>query len=296
MRWACLWLIKPSRNERKRILILAATPVSSSFAAPDLQGDEDLNDVRLSDLNKLDASKPLPDGIELTADALLQSRGDYPEIFNSDSQESDLHNIFLSEIDPVLKPLSDALNLRYEQRKEYPKTEAELRADLLASGIRLERLLDPWGMPFRARFSVKNEMDVLLLTSAGPDKTFDTEDDFRVLKIQWPYFRPNTEAIQKAVSDYHERTGGYLRDIEALKNELARLGVDLKFAKKDPWGHVYHFEFGVHQTKFTITVTSAGPDGRFDTEAAHSSDDFSLTTVGIDYFRDTNAQRHRCGA
>src|ERR1700730_10959809 len=85
-------------------------------------------------------------------------------------------------------------------------TEAMLRAELITSGIRLDDLLDPWGMPFRSHFSVRNDMDALEITSAGPDKTFDTEDDFEVAKIERPYFKPYSEAIQRAVKEVHEGT------------------------------------------------------------------------------------------
>jgi hypothetical protein len=259
------------------------------FRGDEWSGYQELNGVRRNDLDKLDLSKPLPDGFEVAADALLQTRGAYADIFTSDSRDGDLRKIFASDIDPVLNPFRDVLAARYEQRAEYPKTEATLRSELAASGIALDNLLDPWGMPFRVHFSARNEMDVLEITSTGPDKTFDTEDDFQALKMEWPYFKPNAEAIQKAVDEYHERTGSYIRDVVALKNELARRGVDLS-SLKDPWGHVYHYEFGVQQTKFTVTVRSAGPDGRFDTEAVPSHDDFALSTAAIDYFSDTNAK------
>jgi hypothetical protein len=252
-------------------------------------GYEELNGVRKKDLDKLDLTKPLPDGFEVAVEALLQTSGAGADIFTSERRDEDLHKIFALEIDPVLKPLLDALNLHYQQQAEYPKTEAALRSELVTSGIRLDDLLDPWGTPFRAKFSITNEMDVLELTSAGPDKKFDTEDDFQATEVKWPYFKPYAEAIQTAVKEFHERTGGYVRDLQALKNELARRGIDLG-SMRDPWGHEYVYEFGVQQTKFILTVISLGPDRNFDSKWALSDYSFTVGTFGIDYFSDTLAK------
>jgi hypothetical protein len=59
---------------------------------------------------------------------------------------------------------------------------------------------------------------------------------------------------------------------------------------KDPWGHAYQLSFGVNRTQFTVTVTSAGPDGRFSTKQVPSDDDFPLATAAVDYFAETRAQ------
>jgi len=252
-------------------------------------GDDELNGIRISDLDKLDLSKPLPEGYEVAAEALLQTNGGFADIFTSDSEDEGLRTIFAQEIDPVLKPLRDALRDVYQKSGEYPRTEAALNDELISSGIRLGELLDPWGTPFRPHFYTKNEMDFLELTSAGPDKKFDTDDDFQALEVKWPYFKPNSDAIQKAIDEFHKRTGGYIRDVETLAKELARGGIDLG-SLKDHWGHEYAFEFGVQQTRYVLTVRSAGPDGRFDTKAAPSNDDFPLGTFGIDYFSETLAK------
>jgi hypothetical protein len=256
----------------------------------DLWGEtSELNGVHRSDLDKIDMTKPIPDGLELVAEVLLQGNTPWPETFASDSSVTDLHTLFASEIDPKIQPIRTALDLRYEQEGEYPKTEATLDSYLATAGYRLQDVKDPWGTSYRAAFSVSREWDVLQILSAGPDKTYGTEDDFVVAKFQWAYFRPNYEAIRRAVNEYHARTGGFIRDAQTLKSELAILGIDFE-SLRDPWGHGYQFSFGVDRTQFTVTVTSAGPDGRFNTKTTPSDDDFSLATVGIDYFSDVRAK------
>jgi len=252
-------------------------------------GTSELSGIRRSDLDKMDLTKPVPEGMELVAEVLLQGNSPVPETFASDMSFPDLHKLFASKIDPQIQPILSVLSARYDQAGEFPKTEDMLDSYLAPSRQRLRDVADPWGTPYSAVFSVSREWNVLEIRSAGPDKTVGTEDDFVVAKMMWPYFKTHSEAIRKAVNENHARTGGFIQDAQALKTELARLGVDFD-SLRDPWGHGYRLSFGVHRTQFTVTVTSAGPDGRFNTRQTPSEDDFPLMTMGIDYFADTRAQ------
>jgi hypothetical protein len=247
----------------------------------------ELNGVRRSDLDKIDMTKPVPEGLELVAEILLQENGAYPETFSSDSQARDLHKLFACEIDPLIDPLRAALESRYEKTEEYPKTEAELEQYLAAAGFRLNDIADPWGMHYQARFRVEREFAVLEFVSAGPDKQFGTDDDFVVATMKRGYFIPSYRALLRAVNEYHARTGGYIRDLETLKTEMRRLGVEVG-ELTDPWGRAYCFEFGVDRTRFTIQVQSGGPSGHFSASPNYyTGDDFLASTVAIDYFAST---------
>jgi hypothetical protein len=252
-------------------------------------GNSQVGGIRISDLNKIDLTKPLPDGLELVAEILLQFDTASPETFDSDANSPDLRKLFAPEIDPQMKVIRAALDARYEETGEYPKTQVALDTELAAAGQSLQDMKDPWGTPYRAEFSVDREWDVLEIKSAGPDKVFGTDDDFVVVKMTWAYFKPVTQAMSRAVKEFHDRTGGFIRDAQTLTTELTRLGVDFD-SLRDPWGHAYQLSFGVDRTQFSVTVTSAGPDGRFDSKAAPSDDDFTLATVDIDYFASTKAQ------
>lgn len=252
--------------------------------------DESLSGIRLSDLDKLDLSKPLPDGFELVAEILMQSGSEESlKFFDVDSAGGNASKLFAGVIEPQMKSIRAALDERYAKDKEYPKTEAALATFLLAGGINFTGLRDPWGVPYRASFTVERELDVLNLWSSGPDKSFETSDDFRVLTMKWPYFKKYSEAISLAVDAFHERTGGYIRDEATLIAELAAHGIQFN-ALKDPWGHAYRTKFGISQNRFTITVTSAGPDGLFDADEDSYGDDFSVANAGIDYFKETRAK------
>src|SRR5262249_9124266 len=155
--------------------------------------------------------------------------------------------------------------------------EATWRRQMLLAGIELDELRDPWGTPYRPKFSVETVNDVFELISAGPDKRFDTGDDFTAFNRSWEYFRHTASAIARTVENRHARTGGFIRDRETLKRELmSREAVDID-ALNDRWGNPYRFEFGVERNDFSIRVKSGGPNGRFEDERERNrSDDFTV--------------------
>ena len=288
---SALGLVVVDKAAEERARTESDVPEESGFYGfrRNSEGDDSLQGIQRSDLDKLDLTKPVPDGLELVAEAMLQGWGDWAEIFSADTAARDLSQVFAAEIDPVVKPLRSILENRYQLYGQYPGSEAAWNSELAAAYVQPEDLRDPWGTPYRASFSVNNDMQVFTLTSAGPDKIFGTEDDFSALKMPWPYFRSEAEAIQSAVYEFHARTGDFIHDEQTLESELARQGIDFA-ALKDPWGRPYRLEFGVDRSRFTVTVRSAGRDGRFGTERMPSYDDFSLVTARIDYFEETSAR------
>ncbi|HEY5838721.1 MAG TPA: alpha-2-macroglobulin family protein, partial [Pyrinomonadaceae bacterium] len=161
-----------------------------------------------------------------------------------------------------------------------------LRDFALFAGIPFADLRDPWAMPYRTDFFAYRASDVLQTSSAGPDKRFDTGDDFTVMRIERPYFRFTGEAINRAVARYHRRTGKFIRDAATLKNELRQEAIEFD-SLRDPWGEPYRLEFGASQTMFQVIVTSSGKDMRFATE---SNDDVPLWTSSINYSIDLQAK------
>ena len=119
------------------------------------------------------------------------------------------------------------------------------------------------------------------------DKRSGTDDDFGAAGFAWPYFRKVSEAIERAVRAHHARTGGYVRDLQTLAEELRREGLDAE-SLRDPWGQRYSFEFDVDGRLYRITVRSSGPNKSFERRDAEGSDDFTLSTTLTDYFADTN--------
>jgi hypothetical protein len=251
--------------------------------------DERVAGVSRKDLEHLDLSKPLPEGLELLAEVMLNRNGhNSPNTFGGHNYELELSKIFAPFINLQLKPVQDALNARYETRMEYPADEASLRRILSESGISSEALLDPWGTPYHFLFSVENQRDVLKILSAGADKRFPSADDFSVALLSWPYFRPTGEAIDRAVQKYHERTGGFIRDLPTLQSELLREGIDFG-SLRDRWGEPYRVRFDVLGVHYALKVISGGPNKKFEPPDVQD-DDFTIWSSLIDYFAERRAE------
>jgi hypothetical protein len=214
------------------------------------------------DLDNLDPTRPLPAGMEEVAEVLLRNRDVEPNTFSSDTDSSGLQQIIETEIGPQLQRLHAALDQYHQKARDYPASFPALKDLLVAAGIQLEDLRDPWGEPYKFEFKAVRESTVLILISSGPDKKFGSTDDLQRTGLSWAYFEPKSELIRAAGTSFHSRTGGYIRDIATLRSELALQGANLD-TWKDPWGHAYRYDFGVATTQYTITVTSAGPDGSF---------------------------------
>src|SRR5262249_15350372 len=138
---------------------------------------------------------------------------------------------------------------------------------------------DPWGTPYRPVFFVDQDTDGFMLNSAGPDKHLDTGDDFSTARITWHYFRPIGESIDKAVRDYHQRTGNFIRDLAMLGEELQPQHIDLD-SLRDRWGKPYSFAFKVNGSDLVIYVTTTTPDRLI------GETEFQFWKSAIDYFAD----------
>ena len=262
--------------------------------------EEELQGVRIADLEKLDLSKPLPDGLELVAEILMQSGfAEEPKFFAIDLPRGSVAELFSSVIDPEMNSIRQALTRYYAHNYDadsdqahkaaYPKSQESLRSILSSEEIDFGALRDPWSGPYRAKFGVENNLDTLEIWTDGPDKKTGTHDDYSVLKMEWEYFKPYGEAISRAVKEFHECTGGYIRDAATLNAELAASGFQFD-SWKDPWGHAYKASFSAMQNDYVVTVTSSGPDGVFAKEGQDASDDFDVATVRIDYFKETQTK------
>ncbi len=243
---------------------------------------ESLGGVTRASLDQLDRSKPVPSDLDLVAEVLLRRRGYWPQESGGDGYASNIKNLFYLVIEGQLKPVKAALASRYTHTGEYPRNPAMLRRQMSAFGISFDQMLDPWGLPYIAKFSIEQDKDVLEIESAGPDKRRGTADDFTVARLDWPYFKEKGQAIDRAVSEYHRRTLGYVRDSTTLKRELRLQGVIFD-SLRDRWGKPYRLSLGVERTRYVVSVRSGGENKRFEPDSKGASDDFTLWTSPIDY-------------
>jgi hypothetical protein len=250
--------------------------------------DDQVGGVTRKDLERIDLTKPLPEGMELVAELILGANSSRPQFFSANNFETNHATVFAGMISRQIKPVEDLLNTQYKSSGVYPVNDETFRRLLFESGLDFGRLKDPWDTPYRDAFSTSREDDFLDLISAGPDKQFGTRDDFSVARIARQYFRFTGEAIDRAVQRFHSRTGGFIRDAATLKSELQREGINFD-ALRDPWGQPYDLGFTINKTRFTLIVSSSGPDKHFE-EPGPKNDDFMLWMTSIDYLAETRAR------
>ena len=250
--------------------------------------NDEVAGIRLSDLDKLDPRKPVTEAFDLVAEILLQRHEVSPGTFRSEFRKNDIGYLFTGLMRPRAYALGAVLEAHYRQTQEYPRTVADL--DTIA-GMSVTAWRDPWGRPYHFVFAPDHSWDAFTIVSDGPDKNFDSDDDIEVFHLYWPYFKRYEGPMQRAVDGYHTRTGGFIRDPETFKAELARQGVVFD-QLRDPWGHAYRLAFPIQASRFLVTVESPGPDGRFSTGLSRlgDGDDVNVASVGIDYFAETRSR------
>lgn len=251
-------------------------------------GSQNIAGVTRRDVELLDAARARPEGFDTVAEMLYnyEPPDNVYRVTTGTDFERQQSSVFADLVKAQLKPLSELLNARYLNAAEYPADEAALVRTLAQGGVDFAALRDPWGRPFRPRFSFVRQNDRLELLSSGADERPDTEDDFVAASFDWPYFRKTAEAIERAVADYHIRTGNYVRDLATLLAELRRVGLD-DAARRDRWGQPYRLLFETSGTHFVITVESGGPDRAFAPRRGNGSDDFDIWMTLTDYFAES---------
>jgi hypothetical protein len=252
-------------------------------------GSWNIAGVTRRDVERLDPSHTQPEGFDMVAEMLYNNErpDDFHRVMTGTNFEREQSRVFADLVKAQLKPLSDVLYARYINVAEYPADETALVRTLAQAGVDFAALRDPWGQPFRPRYSFERENDQLKIYSSGADERPDTDDDFVAASFSWPYFRKTGETLNRAAADYHKRTGDYVRDLATLLAELRRNGLDAE-SLRDRWGQPYRFHFETSGTHFVIIVESSGPDRAFAPRRNYSSsDDFDIWNLLTDYFEDS---------
>lgn len=244
--------------------------------------------VGARDLLGLDPSQPFGADLQLLAEALMYSAqyswwSGNVRLSSGEDFAREAGSVYSPLISKSLEPVRKALDDIYTKEARYPKNDAQLTVFLATRGVVLASILDPWGRPYRTRFSVEGTLDVLTFESDGPDKLPGTRDNVKSNSMSWPYFRETGQLIDRIVQDYPNRTGKYIRDYATLRQEMKAKGVDPD-ALLDPWGHRYRFGFDISGPTFRVTISSAGPDGVFEAPRAPSWDDVLEWTPRVRYF------------
>jgi len=253
----------------------------SGFVDP--EQSESMGAVTREALERLDLSKPIPEGLDLVAEILFASSAYPTGYFDSDHYTTDPRRAFGKRITEQLKPIETALRARYHEG-EPPASKDEALGAIAAAGALFVSLRDPWDVPYLFELGPDGTVLRARVMSAGPDKRPGTADDFPALVVSWKYFEKTGHQIDEAVAEYHRRTGTFIRDESILRAELTARGLEVD-GLRDPWGRRYAFEFGIEREWFTITIRSPGPDGVFGGKGP--ADDVDVWRSATDYFADT---------
>ncbi|MBS1796180.1 MAG: carboxypeptidase regulatory-like domain-containing protein [Acidobacteria bacterium] len=247
--------------------------------------------ITLKDLNELDPSKPVSAEMQLAAEAMLADSYYYPNIYRSREWKSNPYSVYAEYFQKQIETLKNVLQKRYENDFAHPTDEDSLRRILAAGGVDFDALRDPWGNNYRVAFAVDKTEDVFTLTTAGSDKKFGTKDDSAVFRAGFAYFRATGQIVDAAVAEYHQKTGGFIRDLPTLKTELAARGVDLD-RLKDRWNRDYRITFETDGRYYAVRFSSTGPNGYYE-PYYWNRDDFDVWISRVDYFAETEAAINR---
>ncbi len=237
--------------------------------------------VNIKDINELDLSKPISEDLQVVGDMILHDSFYRSRIFHSNGYGSSPAVAYSTYFATRFSALSKLLQDHYNSSLfDHPSDEASFRRITSNAGFDLDSMRDPWDQKYKPEFSVRGVHDVVTIKSAGPDKTWGTEDDLVAFREQFEYFPPMKFKIDNALAEYHQRTGGYIRDEKTL---LAELGMS-QFL--DGFGFPYRFEFTVSGKYFRTTIRSVGPDGKYESRR-WTGDDFEVYTQDTNYFIET---------
>ncbi len=118
---------------------------------------------------------------------------------------------------------------------DYPASSEEFVRLLEAAGIRFDLLRDPWGSAMHAGITYSQRVRRIKILSAGPDRIFDTADDFIVAEFDGPYFSVIEARIDQMVNAAPE----FPNTPEAFRALVSGSGMDLD-SLRDVWGHAYY--------------------------------------------------------
>ena len=242
--------------------------------------------ITLKDLNELDLSKPVAPETQLAAEVMLADSYYYPRIYRSENWETNAQSVYAEYFKKQLGTIENVLKKQYEKNYAHPIDDASLRKILSDNAVNFDDLRDPWGNVYQAVFATDKTQNIVTLKTSGADKRNGTNDDFNVSSASFTYFTPLGKAIDKAVTDYHKQTGGFIRDLQTLSAQLAKQDLDLSRIK-DRWNRDYRITFEVSGRNYLIRFYSFGANG-YDEPTYWNRDDFDVWTSSIDYFAETD--------
>ena len=159
-----------------------------------------------------------------------------------------------------VRPIQVLIGQSLKNHGDYPATEDELSAILADDGMLLATLRDPWGTPLRPRISTQATLRHVVLWSAGPDRAFDTDDDFIAATFAGTWFQRERRGIAEALASAPQAP----QTLEEFRSTLSGAGIDIA-AYRDPWGRPYRLtgkvssQYGDRIDSTTVRIFGSDP-------------------------------------
>src|SRR5690606_25506338 len=218
--------------------------------------------------------------IDLVAERILRGAYVSTEMFSSLNYRRTANRVFAKYFDGQMKPFKVAMDRQFKEMNfDHATDRASFDRIAREHGLDLDDHLDPWDEKYYVKLGFANDKDTINIYSKGLDRKAETDDDIVTLSLSYKYFDRTGKAIDEAVQNYHDRTGKFIRDRATLLHEL---GVG---ELPDRYGNPYMFDFSVDDSRYVITILSAGKDGHSNNEKTRS-DDFQLWRSSISYASD----------
>lgn len=232
--------------------------------------------INIKNINDLDLSNPISDEYQLAAEIMLRNNHFSPDVSRSQITKTAPSSVYAAHFRKQFEPIEKKLAEHFKSRQFDHPTDAESFARILKeNSINFADLKDPWEQGYRAVFSIEKTNNIVRIISAGPDKKFDTNDDFSVSSASFAYFIPIANRLNQVLDDYPEKHNNqFIRDEKTLFQELDITEL------KDRWGNPYQISFGVEGKYFTTRIRSLGADGK-----VSWYDDFDIFDKRQDYFK-----------
>lgn len=234
--------------------------------------------VSVAQLQKMDISQPVPQDLQLVAEMVMRNASSGYDIrFDGYDYESENGSRYEKTVRKLLEPVAATVRDKDTPGWAFPRGTQELRQQLKADGLDLDKIRDPWGEPFQFKFDFSGTDLTMEATSSGPDKKFSTPDDIGGVHFSWPVFTPIGKVILRVLAESSAKGSVLISDPGSLSRELLKRGFDLE-AQRDPRGNPYRYQ-----------VTFVGPRlwvsaYRVERDPKRTTSSYPVWSNSIDYF------------
>jgi hypothetical protein len=240
--------------------------------------DDQVGGFTLDGLNRVDMSRPVPEGLHLVAEAFFNGRGNRGISIES-SDASEIRDQYESLMETRLKPLGEAMLASKPER--LPAALGAWQGAAQKAKIDDSVFLDAWNTSYRLKIETNVADEVAEFVSAGPDKRFGTSDDFSIEAARQSVFARAGERLAAILSETAKRGEPLPGTREQLLAYGLAHGLDLS-SLHDPNGQPFLYQVRIRGRWITASASMHYPG---DYAPSGNSGYLIWTSPMLDYFR-----------